>query len=415
MVEFLERRDVTEYNRQFLFDADVNLVKPPKPTLIARMRRRTSFLTGTAAILLGASVGAAVGAGVGIGAYTYITRPSPIVVNNSESVNWITAAAATASPSVVTINVSGSAGGGNGSGVVLSAEGYVLTNTHVVTLDGSAATVEIEVKTNDGRVYPATLVGTDPTNDLAVIKVEAPTPFTPIVFADSDKLNVGASVVAIGAPLGLANTVTGGIVSALNRTISVASAAIPENSDLGQGGLQFFSGSGTAINLRVIQTDAAINPGNSGGALVNEQGQLIGINVAIASAGNSGAAGSIGVGFAIPSNVAKRIADEIIATGSASHALLGALVSDAANSKASASFSVGAEIQELSPGGAAEKAGMKVGDVVTKFNGVKITSATELTAAVRQEPAGAKAKAEVVRDGKTITIDVILGNAAALK
>jgi len=406
---------VTEYNRQFLFDADVNLVKAKKPSLGQRMRRHTSFLTGTAAILLGAVVGATVGAGVGIGAYTYITRPSPIVVNNTENVTWITAAAATASPSVVTVNVSGSAGGGNGSGVILSADGYVLTNTHVVTLDGSAATVDIEVKTSDGRVYPATLVGTDATNDLAVIKIEAPTSFTPIVFADSEKLNVGDSVVAIGAPLGLANTVTGGIVSALNRTISVASAAVPENSDLGQGGLQFFSGSGTAINLRVIQTDAAINPGNSGGALVNEKGQLIGINVAIASAGSTGTSGSIGVGFAIPSNVAKRIAEEIIATGSASHALLGALVSDSANSEATASFNVGAEIQELSPGGAAEKSGMKVGDVVIKFNGVNITSASELTAAVRQEPAGASATVELVRDGKTLTIKVTLGNASALK
>ena len=406
---------MTEYNRQFLFDADVNLVKAPKPTLLARMKRRTSFLTGTAAILLGAVVGATVGAGVGIGAYTYITRPLPIVVNNTEKVSWITAAAAAASPSVVTVNVSGSAGGGNGSGVVLTAAGYVLTNTHVVTLDGKEAKVVIEVKTNDGRIYPAKLIGTDPTNDLAVIKIEAPTAFTPIVFANSDKLNVGESVVAIGAPLGLANTVTEGIVSALNRTISVASAAVPENSDLGQGGLQFFSGSGTAINLRVIQTDAAINPGNSGGALVNEMGELIGINVAIASAGNTGTAGSIGVGFAIPSNVAKRIADEIRATGAATHALLGAMVSDASSSKASASFSVGALIQELSPGGAAEKSGMKVGDVVTKFNGVNIASASELTAAVRQEPAGATATVEVVRAGKTVTIKVTLGDASTLK
>jgi putative serine protease PepD len=213
--------------------------------------------------------------------------------------------------------------------------------------------------------------------------------------------------VAIGAPLGLSNTVTKGIVSALNRTIQVASAAAPDNSS--GGGLQFYSGSGDSINLRVIQTDAAINPGNSGGALLNQQGLLIGINVAIANAG--GTAGSIGVGFAIPSNVAKRIAEEIMATGSASHGLLGAMVSDSANSDAAASFSVGAKVVKLTSGGAAEKAGVLEGDIVTKFNGVAITSASELTAAVRQEKAGAKATLELIRAGKTLTLSVVLGDA----
>jgi putative serine protease PepD len=303
--------------------------------------------------------------------------------------------------------VSSSSGGGNGSGVFLTTDGYLLTNTHVVTLDGATATVKIEVKTFDGRIYPGQIVGTDPTNDLAVIKVSAPIQFTPITFADSSKLNVGDATVAIGAPLGLSNTVTNGIVSALNRTIQVASAAAPDNSN--GGGLQFYSGSGDSINLRVIQTDAAINPGNSGGALLNQQGELIGINVAIANAG--GTAGSIGVGFAIPSNVAQRIAKEIMATGTASHALLGAMVTDSANSDAAASFSVGAKVVKLSSGGAAEKGGMLVGDIVTKFNGATITSASELTAAVRQEKAGSKAIVELIRDGKNVTLNVVLGDA----
>jgi putative serine protease PepD len=181
------------------------------------------------------------------------------------------------------------------------------------------------------------------------------------------------------------------------------------------GGLQLFSGSGTAVNLRVIQTDAAINPGNSGGALVDESGKLIGINVAIASAGSSGQSGNIGVGFAIPSNVAKRIAAEIMGTGKASHALLGAGVTDSTGTSDANGFSVGAEIKELTPGGAAEKSGFKVGDVVTEFNGQPISTAGELTAAVRQEPAGAKATAKVIRDGKTITLNVVLGDAADLK
>jgi putative serine protease PepD len=400
---------VSDYNRQFLFET-----KPPqgftpavKPTLRERLSQRASLMTGTVMLVIGASMGAAVGAGVGIGVYNYWTRPAPVIVNNAESVSWVTAAAAKASPSVATISVSSASGGGNGSGVFLTADGYLLTNTHVVTLDGSTSSVNIEVKTYDGHIYPAKVVGTDPTNDLAVLKVSAPIQFTPVEFADSSALNVGDATVAIGAPLGLSNTVTKGIVSALNRTIQVASAAAPDNSN--GGGLQFYNGSGESINLRVIKNHAAKNPGNSGGALLNQQGQLIGINVAIANAG--GTSGSIGVGFAIPSNVAQRIAQEIMATGTASHGLLGAMVSDSANSDAAASFSVGAKVIKLTSGGAAEKGGVLEGDIVTKFNGVPVTTASELTAAVRQERAGAKATLELIRDGQTVTLSVVLGDA----
>lgn len=398
-----------DYNRQFLFETKPAQGFTPtrKPTLRERLSQRASLMTGTAALAVGASLGAAVGAGVGIGVYNYWTRPAPVIVNNAESVSWVTAAAAKASPSVATISVSSASGGGNGSGVFLTADGYLLTNTHVVTLDGSTSSVNIEVKTYDGHIYPAKVVGTDPTNDLAVLKISAPIQFTPVEFADSNALNVGDATVAIGAPLGLSNTVTKGIVSALNRTIQVASAAAPDNSN--GGGLQFYSGSGESINLRVIQTDAAINPGNSGGALLNQQGQLIGINVAIANAG--GTSGSIGVGFAIPSNVAQRIAQEIMATGVASHGLLGAMVSDSSNSDAAASFSVGAKVIKLTSGGAAEQGGVLEGDIVTKFNGVAVTTASELTAAVRQERAGAEATLELIRDGKTMTLSVVLGDA----
>lgn len=406
---------MSDYNRQFLFNEVQAPVVKPKLSLRKRLAKKTTFLTGTAAIILGAVVGAGVGAGLGIGVYTYWARPAAVVVNDTDSVTWVTGAASAAAPSVVTINVVSNAGSGNGSGVFLTADGYVLTNTHVVTLDGATAQVKIQVKTSDGHVYPAKIVGTDPINDLAVIKVDAPLSFTPIVFADSSKINVGDRVVAIGAPLGLANTVTEGIISALNRTIQVASAAAPENSDGGLGGLQLFTGSGTAVNLRVIQTDAAINPGNSGGALVNSQGQLVGINVAIASAGNGGQSGNIGVGFAIPSNVAERISKEIMKTGKASHGLLGASVSDSTGDNGDLGFTVGAEVKELTPGGAAEKGGIKVGDVITKFNNQSITNAGELTSAVRQEPAGAKASVELIREGKTITLNVVLGDAEDLK
>ena len=400
---------MNNFNGQFLYD----MPKPEaakKLTLKQRLAKRTTLLSGSAAIALGAIVGGSVGAGVAIGAFNYVQSPAPIVVNNAESVTWVTGAAAAAQPSVVTISVSSGSEGGNGSGEFITADGYILTNTHVVTLDGATASPEIEVKTFDGHVYTARLIGTDPTIDLAVIKIDAPTSFKPIVFADSDKVNVGDNVVAIGAPLGLSNTVTKGIISALNRTIQVASAAAPEE---GGAGLELWSNQSSAapINIDVIQTDAAINPGNSGGALVNEQGELVGVNVAIATAGNSSRGGSIGVGFAIPSNIAKRIATEIMKTGEASHALLGALVSDASNSDSSASFSVGAKIERVTAGGAAEAAGLKAGDVVVRFNDRPIASSSELTAAVRQQPAGAKARIEYVRNGVKATVSVTLGNA----
>ncbi|MEY4320696.1 MAG: hypothetical protein RLZZ471_637 [Actinomycetota bacterium] len=405
---------MTYSSSQFIFDA----VEAPvaKPSLRERLNKRVSFLTGTAAIAVGSIVGGAVGAGVGVGAYYLVQTPAPVVVNNADSVTWVTGAASSAQPSVVTISVSSGSSGGNGSGEFLTADGYILTNTHVVTLDGQTASPSIEVKTYDGHIYNAKLIGTDPTNDLAVVKIDANVPFRPITFADSDKVNVGDNVVAIGAPLGLSNTVTKGIVSALNRTIQVSSAAAPDNSS--GGGLQFWSGNTgkPAINLDVIQTDAAINPGNSGGALVNEQGHLIGVNVAIASAGSMGGSGSIGVGFAIPSNVAKRIATEIMKTGSASHGLLGAGVIDATNNaKNAASFTTGAQVKELTANGAAEKGGLKVGDVIVKFGNKEISSASELLAAVRQLPAGSKSSVEVVRDGKNLTLQVTLGDAAQLK
>ncbi len=409
----------SDYNRQFLFDVvETPMAKPKKPSLASRVSGKTSSLSLAAMITLGSVLGAGVGAGVGITAYSLLIQPSPIVVNDASSVGWVTGAASVASPSVVTISVSGSNGAGSGSGVILTESGYILTNTHVVTLDGSTAVPTIEVKTADGHVFAATVIGTDPTNDLAVIKVESLGKLKPASFADSSQLNVGAPVVAIGAPLGLEATVTAGIISALNRTIQVDSSAAPENSGPGQGGLQLWNGNGKApINLSVIQTDAAINPGNSGGALVDQLGQIIGVNVAIASAGSSsgGQTGNIGVGFAIPANVAKRIATEIMKNGKASHALLGALVSDATNSNTAASFSTGAKVEELSAGGPAAKAGIQVGDIIISLDGRSIASKEELTGAVREHPANAIVLVKVIRDGQELTIRVTLGDAVNLK
>ena len=380
-----------------------------------------------AAALVGGAAGLGVAAaGASLFPQSVVTTsPSTVVVNNTDSVNQTTAIAAKVVPSVVTISVSSGSSGGTGSGVVLTADGYVVTNTHVVTLDGQVADPELTVTTSDGKVYSAEIVGTDPTYDLAVIKLTDASGLTPIEFADSTKLNVGDQTVAVGAPLGLPNTVTAGIVSALNRSIQIASSAAPEGDsqedppqqgqgdspfrfDFGQGQQQSATRS---ISIAVIQTDAAINPGNSGGALVNGDGKLIGINVAIASTGGSSSsspAGSIGVGFSIPSVIVKRISDEIIENGKATHGLLGAMVGDAA-AQPNVTM-LGAYIIEVTSGGPADAAGLKKGDVVTSFNGFPVTDATDLIAQVRALAAGSTAPIVYVRDGKTISAEVTLGS-----
>jgi putative serine protease PepD len=353
--------------------------------------------------------------------------PQTVTVNNPGSVNETTAVAAKALPSVVTIEVAGSNEAGSGSGVIISEDGYVLTNTHVVTLGGAVADPAIRVTASDGRIFEATIVGTDPIYDLAVIKLSDAEDLTPIEFADSSKLNVGDTAVVLGAPLGLSNSVTTGVVSALNRSIQIASAALPDSStedapqeeapeEGQQGPFQFdLPGNGqqqtsASISIAVIQTDAAINHGNSGGALVNSKGELIGINVAIASAGSSEESGSIGLGFSIPSNIAQRVSDELIADGTASHGLLGASVQDAASVEAA--DMAGAYIAAVTPGGSAAEAGLKEGDVVTAFNGVPITSASDLTAQVRAAAGGSEAELTYIRGGKQYDVEVTLGDLA---
>ncbi|TNB71656.1 PDZ domain-containing protein [Arthrobacter sp. BB-1] len=398
-------------------------------------RRKASFGVGTlvasilAAGLVGGGVATVGSAGLGnAGAGTTVgsnSQPGTVIVNNQDSVNAITAAAVKASPSVVTISASTGSAGGTGSGIILNDQGHILTNTHVVTLDGQTANAALEVRTSDGRVLGAKLVGTDPLSDLAVIKVDNASGLTPATLGDSGKLNVGDTAIAIGSPLGLTGTVTDGIVSTLNRTISVASAAAPEgdkSEDSGDG-FQFAPpGGGESqqpankgeIAINVIQTDAAINPGNSGGALVNSSGEIIGVNVAIASAGSSASStsGNIGVGFSIPINHAKRVAQEIIDTGKASHGQLGVSVRKKAASSTSSEFSVGADVATVEANSAAGKAGIKVGDVITKFNDLAIGEPNQLTAAVREQRAGANVKITVLRNGAEQTFDVTLGTAA---
>ena len=399
---------MSEFNRgdsgQFSFNPPY---AAPLPELPPKRKRRVLRPLAIATLAMTAAlVGGIIGSSTFTLSYLSLSQPAPVVVNNTERVNWVTGAAAEASPAVVTLSVIAKNGSGSGSGVVLTEDGYILTNAHVVTLGGLTEEADISVRLWDGLVMPAELIGFDSVYDLAVIKIEADG-LKKISFADSAALNVGENVVAIGAPLGLTSTVTEGIISALNRTIQVASSEVTEDP-----GLQFWTGSGAApISIQVIQTDAAINPGNSGGALVNEVGELIGINVAIATAGN-GEAGSIGVGFAIPSNTANRIANEIIELGYATHGLLGALVRD--NTESNSSFSTGAYIEQVTQGGAAAAAGMREGDVVIKFAGQRVSGSADLTALVRAEPAGAEVEVEVLRGTNRINFTVTLGDASDL-
>ncbi|WP_214468266.1 S1C family serine protease [Microbacterium flavescens] len=397
---------------------------PKKPTGAGRI----VGLVAAAAIVGGAAGLGGAYAGVNLFApdgTVPAAGPATVTVNDTDAVNQTTAIAAKVVPSVVTIAATTGSGGGTGSGVILTEDGYVVTNTHVVTLDGATGDAAIRVTTSDGRVYDAEVVGTDPTYDLAVIKLEGAEDLKPIEFASSSDLNVGDTTIAVGAPLGLSNSVTTGIVSALNRSIEIASAAAPDSGDSSEGEgeqegeqgspFQFDFGQGQpqrapgqSISIAVIQTDAAINPGNSGGALVDDEGRLIGINVAIATAGGSSeGSGSIGVGFSIPSDIAQRITDEIIENGKATHGLLGANVLPA--SSVEGSTTTGAFIDEAVEGGAAAEAGLRKGDVVTSFNGVPVTDAVDLTAQVRAAAAGSEATLTYVRDGETETVDVTLG------
>jgi putative serine protease PepD len=272
----------------------------------------------------------------------------------------------------------------------------VVTNNHVVTLESSAVG-DVQVRTADGTLYDAEVVGTDPASDLAVIKLDGASDLTPADFADSDDVQVGDVAVAIGAPLGLTNTVTDGIISATDRAVTTGSTQ-----------------DDTTV-LDALQTDAAINPGNSGGALVNGAGQVIGINTAIASVasgtpGSSSQSGNIGVGFAIPSNTATRIAQEIIENGSATRAFLGVSARTASETQ-NAEIGTGAEIVSVEPDSAAGQAGLRQGDVVTAVGDRPVTTSAELTAAVRSFAPGDKVTLTVLRGGDSTSVEVTLGEA----
>jgi putative serine protease PepD len=345
----------------------------------------------------------------------------PVVQADATNPNW-TATAAAVAPSVVSITVKSGQGEAQGSGVVIDAKGHVLTNNHVVA--GTATGTAITVTLNDGRTYKATVAGTDPSTDLAVITLSgAPSDLKAIAIGNSDDLKVGDPVMAIGNPLGLAGTVTTGIVSALNRPVTTAAEDDNNQQDQnpfgqglpGQEQQQPSTGSDSSdVVTNAIQTSAAINPGNSGGALVNASGQLVGINSAIASLGSSssGQSGSIGIGFAIPANEAKSIASQLISSGKAEHAFLGVSLGDGAASDGT-SQRAGAEITQISANTPAADAGLQKGDVVVAVDSERVDSALSLVANIRERAVGDKVTLTVLRDGKQVDLTATLVAKAA--
>jgi len=270
---------------------------------------------------------------------------------------------------------------------------------------GAGAGSQLSVTLNDKRTYDATVVGTDPSTDLAVIKLtNAPKDLKPIALGDANVLKVGDQVMAVGNPLGLAGTVTTGIVSALNRPVTTSDQQ--QSDPFGQQ-----QSTSEPVVTNAIQTSAAINPGNSGGALVNASGQLIGINSAIASLGSSGSSssqsGNIGIGFAIPVNEARSIAEQLITSGKATHPYLGVSSKDGVVADGSAKRAA-AVLTNVASGTPADKAGLQVGDAIIAVDGDSIDGSLSLVAQVRERSVGDKVTLKIVRDGQSRKIDVTL-------
>jgi putative serine protease PepD len=297
-------------------------------------------------------------------------------------------------PSVVTIAASGAAGAGTGSGEVVRSDGYILTNNHVISPAANGG--KVEVTFSAGTTVPATIVGRDILTDLAVLKVKPPFDLKAIALGSSDSVQVGQPVVVLGAPLGLSGTVTSGIVSALDRTVEV-----PAEND------------SSALLVSAVQTDAAINPGNSGGALVNCSGDLIGIPTAgatVPSSTGESSGGSIGLGFAIPVDLGKTIADEIISTGRVTHAFFGLqTVPIPQATAAEAGISEGLFVAGVVAGGPAAKAGLAQGDIITKLDGSPATTNVQLQELTLTKSPGDKVTVDYVRDGKAASTTVTLG------
>ncbi|MEV0379426.1 trypsin-like peptidase domain-containing protein [Nonomuraea sp. NPDC050643] len=372
----------------------------PPPPAPAPPARRAGFpfsrraIAGLALAAVTALSAAALGGGA-VGAYfAGAAQPAPAATTTVASPVFRTASdqftvaqvAAKVQPSVVMIKGQSS----EGSGVVLSEDGLILTNNHVV----AGQNTEFTVQFSDGRTAKASVVGTDPATDLAVIRAKGVSGLAKVTLGDSDRLKVGDDVLAIGSPLGLDGTVTAGIISALDRTVTAGSGGGGQELPPGLGGQQQQASETTTLG-GMIQTDAAINPGNSGGALVNAAGELVGINSAVAADG-------VNLGFAIPANTAKHVSEQLISKGTVSHAYLGVSLADATGDVP------GALVREVTADGPAEKAGLKQGDLITKIGSTPVQGGDTIVGQVRGYKVGQRVELTYQRDGKPSTVSVTM-------
>jgi putative serine protease PepD len=374
---------------------------PPSPPTPPRQGRRALTALVVAALMLGAGTG---GAAIALALdddpaptpVSSLAAPASTGGSSDEAPDeGLSQVADAVLPSVVSITFEAQGGVGQGSGVIISEDGQILTNNHVV--EAAASGGDLEVTFSDGSRASAEIVGRDPATDLAVIQAQDVSDLTPATLGSSGDLHVGDTVLAIGSPLGLTGSVTSGIVSAVDRAITLGGSS--DGSPFGEPG----SGSQTTAVIDAIQTDAAINPGNSGGALINSSGEVVGINTAIASTagGVTGSqSGNIGVGFAVPIDDARDVADQLIDDGTVTHAYLGVQIADADTG--------GALVGRVEPGSPAEDAGLREGDVVTAVDGEQIDDSTGLTAAVRSHEPGDDVSLSYTRNGEDGTADVTL-------
>ncbi|SFQ19069.1 serine protease, S1-C subfamily, contains C-terminal PDZ domain [Amycolatopsis arida] len=364
------------------------LLSLPEVLFGRRVKPTALALLGVVALLVGAAGGlvgwAIAGAGDSLTGELNIAEATAAKERPAGSVADV---AGRVAPAVVSVEVKAGQSGGVGSGVVLDRQGYVVTNHHVVSQAVKDPETEITAVFTDGTRSQARVVGTDPKTDLAVLKVNVANPVV-IQVSKSADLAPGDTVIAVGSPFGLENTVTQGIVSALHRPVT----APGENGD-------------PPVTYDAIQTDAAINPGNSGGALVDATGALVGINSLIRTVGGDGEGGSIGLGFAIPVDQVVRISESLIRDGHVKHADLGVNAASVA-----ANTSEGAQIQNVVAGGPADRAGIAEGDVVTRVGDRAVRNAAELVVAVREHEIGDVVPVRIVRQGTPLTVDVTLGS-----
>ncbi|GGY64124.1 hypothetical protein GCM10010363_52040 [Streptomyces omiyaensis] len=380
--------------------AGAGAVPPPA----RKKSRRGLALVGALAFALvtgviGGGVGAYVERNGGIGS---VQLPQAGAGTSDRAPDSVAGIAARALPGVVTLHVSGGGSAGTGTGFVLDNRGHILTNNHVV--DAAATSGDITVTFSSGETASAKLIGKDTGYDLAVVRVTGVSGLQPLPLGNSDDVRVGDPVVAIGAPFDLSNTVTSGIISAKERPITA-------------GGEK---GDGSDISyVDALQTDAPINPGNSGGPLLDGKGRVIGINSAIRAAGGSGEgdggtgqAGSIGLGFAIPVNQGKRVAEELINTGKATHPVIGVSLDMQFNGDGARVGDKGKDgTASVTPGGPAAKAGLRPGDVITKVDGQRVHNGEELIVKIRAHRPGDKLALTLTRDGRELTRTVTLGSA----